>query len=312
MGIVTNSFVNGVRIDIMDNMKTTVNIPSRIAVTWHPDIEETHKTAVEIITDLKRRPIDCAESYSLNDKKFRGKLHDGNFDFIIALGGDGTMLRAGKLGAPLGLPVMGINFGHFGFLVETQRDEWRTRLDDLFSGKWEIDRRMMIHAEHYRGEKKLHSWEVLNDIVIARGLSLRPVHLVVHVNEIELAEYVADGLILSTATGSTSYSQSVGGPILRPDMRNMLLTPISPNLCVDRCLVLPDTDTIFFTLGGNVEAITSPDGYEGSLLDFGDQIRARASKHSALFVRFGDRGIFYRNITRYMQRNPTIKGEYRS
>ena len=98
----------------------------------------------------------------------------------------------------------------------------------------------------------------------------------------------------------------------RRQMRNMLLTPISPNLCVDRSLVLPDTDTICFELGGNVEAIISPDGYEGGPLDFGDQIRARASEHSALFVRFGDKGIFYRNITRYMQRNPTIKGDYRS
>ena len=156
------------------------------------------------------------------------------------------------------------------------------------------------------------SWEVLNDIVIARALSMRPIHLFVHVNEIELAEYVADGLILSTATGSTSYSQSVGGPILRPDMRNMLLTPISPNLCVDRSLVLPDTDTIAFTLGGNVDALVSPDGYAGDALQFGDQVRAKASEHSALFVRFGDKGIFYRNITRYMQRNPTIKGDYRS
>ena len=296
----------------MDNMEKSVNAPSRIVVTWHPEIEEARVTAAEITADLKRRQVDCVESYSLNDKKFRDELREGKFDFMIALGGDGTMLRAGKLGAPVNVPVMGINFGHFGFLVETQRDEWHARLNDLFSGNWEIDRRMMIHAEHYRGEKKLHSWEVLNDVVIARGMSLRPVHLFVHVNEIELAEYVADGLILSTATGSTSYSQSVGGPILRPDMRNMLLTPISPNLCVDRSLVLPDTDTIRFELGGNVEAIISPDGYEGGPLDFGDQIRARASEHSALFVRFGDKGIFYRNITRYMQRNPTIKGDYRS
>ena len=91
----------------------------------------------------------------------------------------------------------------------------------------------------------------------------------------------------------------------------MVLTPISPNLCVDRSLVLSDTDTILFTLSGNVEAIVSPDGYEGDALDFGDQVRAKASEHSALFVRFGDKGLFYRNITRYMQRNPTIGG-YRS
>lgn len=268
--------------------------------------------SVEIVQELKSRSVDRVESFSLNDSRFRKAVRDGQFDLMIALGGDGTMLRAGKLGAPVHVPVMGVNLGHFGFLVETQRNEWRSRLDDLLSGNWETDKRMMIHAEHYRGEKKLCSWEVLNDIVLARALSMRPVHLFVHVNDIELAEYVADGLILSTATGSTSYSQSVGGPILRPDMRNMLLTPISPNLCVDRSLVLPDTDTITFILGGSVDAIISPDGYEGAKLEFGDQIRAKASEHSAEFVRFEDKGVFYRNITRYMQRNPTIGGGQRS
>ncbi|MBQ4511483.1 MAG: NAD(+)/NADH kinase [Anaerolineaceae bacterium] len=289
-------------------MQKIVNSPKRIAVTWHPSLEDARVMAAEIVHALRGRSVDRAESFSLSDKRFRSELHDGQFDLMIALGGDGTMLRAGKLGAPVNVPVMGINLGHFGFLVETQRNEWQARLDDLLNGNWETDKRMMIHADHFRGEKKMNSWEVLNDIVLARALSLRPVHLIVHVNEIELAEYVADGLILATATGSTSYSQSVGGPILRPDMRNMLLTPISPNLCVDRCLVLPDSDLVTFILDGNVEAIVSPDGYEGADLAFGDRVVAKASEHSALFVRFEDKGVFYRNITRYMQRNPTIGG----
>ena len=289
-------------------MEKTVKAPSRIAVTWHPSLEEARTVCQDVVKALKQRSVDLVDAFSLNDDCFRKKLRDGSYDIVIALGGDGTMLRAGKLGAPVSVPVMGINFGHFGFLVETQKDEWQPRLDDLLNGKWETDRRMMIRAEHFSDGIRQKTWEVLNDVVIARALSIRPVHLSVCVNDIELAEYVADGLILSTATGSTSYSQSVGGPILRPDMRNMLLTPIAPNLCVDRCLVLPDTDTVSFTLDGNVEAIVSPDGSPGKMLNFGDHIIARASNHSALFVRFGDKGIFYRNITRYMQRNPTIKG----
>ena len=289
-------------------MDKNKNIPRRIAVTWHPSLIEAKDVASEIVDFLKNRSVERVESFSLNDKTFRNTLREGQFDLMIALGGDGTMLRAGKLGAPVRVPVMGVNFGHFGFLVETQRAQWRERLDDLLAGRWETDRRMMIRAEHFRDGQMIHSWEALNDIVLARALSLRPVHLIVHINDIELAEYVADGLILATATGSTSYSQSVGGPVLRPDMRNMLLTPISPNLCVDRCLVLPDTDTVTFTLGGNVEAIISPDGNKCADLLFGDRVRVYASEHSALFVRFEDKGVFYRNITRYMQRNPTIGG----
>lgn len=292
----------------MDNMDKTVRAPSRIAVTWHPNLENARDTSADIVTALRNRSVDTVDSYSLNDKTFRSLLREGYFDLVIALGGDGTMLRAGKLAAPVQVPVMGVNFGHFGFLVETQRNEWRERLDDLLAGRWETDSRMMIHAEYISEGIRKGSWEVLNDVVIARALSIRPIHLSVCVNDIELAEYVADGLILATATGSTSYSQSVGGPILRPDMRNMLLTPIAPNLCVDRCLVLPDTDTVSFTLDGNVEAIVSPDGNPAVQLDLGDRIVARASEHSARFVRFGDKGIFYRNITGYMQRNPTIKG----
>ena len=299
-------FPERIGIDIMDIMEKYVKIPDRIAVTWHPSLEEAHSMASEVADVLKARSVDRVDIFSLNDRQFRENLRNGNYDLVIALGGDGTMLRAGKLGAPVQVPVMGINLGHFGFLVETQKTEWRSRIDDLLAGKWETDERMMIRAEHFRGDRRLHSWEVLNDLVLARALSIRPVHLIVHINEIELAEYVADGLILSTATGSTAYSQSAGGPILRPDMRNMLLVPISPNLCVDRCLVLPDTDTVSFTVSGNVEVIVSPDGNPVSEIDFGDRICARASEHCARFVRFEDKGIFYRNITRYMQRNPTI------
>ena len=292
----------------MNIMEKCVKIPNRIAVTWHPSLEEAKAMSAEIAAELKHRSIERVDSFPLNDSTFRDQLREGCYDLVIALGGDGTMLRAGKLGAPLRIPVMGVNFGHFGFLVETQKDEWRDRLDDLLAGRWETDERMMIRAEHFSGGKRINEWEVLNDIVLTRGLSIRPVHLKVHITDVELAEYVADGLILSTATGSTAYSKSAGGPILRPDMRNMLLMPVAPNLCVDRCLVLPATDTVSFTLGGNVEAVISPDGYPVSPLDFGDRILARASEHSALFVRFGDKGNFYRNITRYMQRNPTIGG----
>ena len=293
----------------MNSMEKAEKSLKRIAVAWHPDLAEAKTISADIVNELKTRSLERVDSCSLNDPGFRHDLRDGQYDLIIALGGDGTMLRAGKLGAPVQVPVMGINLGHFGFMIETQKNEWPSRLDDLLAGRWETDKRMMIRISHYRGEEKLKSWDILNDLVLTRSMSVR---LSVHINEIELAEYVADGLILATATGSTAYSQSAGGPILRPDMRNMLLVPVAPNLCVDRCLVLPDTDTVTFTVTGNVEVMISPDGSAGPQLEFGDQIRAKASDHSALFVRFGDKGIFYRNITRYMQRNPTIGGGQRA
>ena len=284
-------------------------VPQRIAVVWHPTMTTAKRLASEIVDELRKYAPRQVDSGSLNDKSFRERLQSGEYDLAIALGGDGTMLRAGKLCAPVEIPVMGVNLGHFGFLVETQADEWRERLADLMAGRWETDRRMMIHAQHLRGDQCLHEWEALNDVVIARGLNIRPVHLHVQINDISLAEYVADGLILATATGSTSYAQSVGGPILRPDMRNMVLVPVAPNLCVDRSLVLLDSDTVSFTVSSYVDTIVSADGHDVTPLAYEDRIRAYASPYSALFVRFQDRGIFYRNVTRYMQRNPTIKGE---
>lgn len=292
----------------MVNMGENGFVPKSIAVAWHPSLDEAKIIASEVTDVLRGHSVPRVDSFSLNDEEFRERLQEGRYDLTIALGGDGTMLRAGKLCAPVSVPVMGINLGHFGFLIETQRDEWRDRIDDLLAGEWETDRRMMIRAEHYHEGKLLNVWDALNDVVIARGLNIRPVHLNVRINDISLAEYVADGLILATATGSTSYAQSVGGPILRPDMRNMVLVPIASNLCVDRSLVLLDSDTVNVTVSGYVETIVSADGHDVTLLDFGDRICISASEHSALFVRFQDKGVFYRNVTRYMQRNPTIKG----
>ena len=286
-------------------------IPRRFAVIWNPSVREAPALAGEIVEALEKRNVEAVEAFSLDDYASRQRIIDGEFDMMIALGGDGTMLRAGKLGAPSLTPVMGINLGHFGFLVDVNRDEWREKLDDLLNGNYEVDRRMMMRAEHRgRDGEVLHTEQVLNDLVLARGLIMRPVHLTVKINDIELAEYVADGLILSTATGSSAYTRSVGGAILRPDMREMALTPIAPVWCVDRCLILPETDVVHFTVGGSVETLCSPDGQEGFRVEKGEQIIARASEENAWFVRFGDKGAYYRKVTALMQRNPSIGKEY--
>ena len=116
-------------------MEEIVKSQKRIAVTWHPSLEEARVLSLDIVSVLKQQyAVEYTESFSLNDSRFRKDLLDGHFDLMIALGGDGTMLRAGKLGAPVHVPVMGVILGHFGFLVETQRNEWRARLEDLFSG----------------------------------------------------------------------------------------------------------------------------------------------------------------------------------
>lgn len=272
-------------------METEYNI----AVVWQPQLPQTEREAEEIVSFLS---INGANSIAcpLNSPDFRKQVSGDDFDLVICLGGDGSMLRAGKLCAAHEIPVMGINMGSVGFLIETQQGEWRQNIDKLLTGAWSPEKRMLLTVEAERNGESILRTEVLNEAVIARGKELRPVRLAASINGIPLTSYCADGLIISTATGSTAYAMSVGGPILQPEMRNMLLIPIAPYLCSDRCLVLSDTDEVTIDVSGEVETLLSPDGRDHLQLQAGDRVRVRASEHSAVFVRFNPKETIYRKL----------------
>ena len=213
--------------------------PQRIAIVGHPSLEGAMEEAREVDAYLASQGI--ATSYgSLYDETLRQRIETREFDMVITLGGDGTLLKVGHLVAPLGVPVMGINMGHFGFLYEIQRTEWRSVLSLLLKGDYWLEKRMMLRAEHWHKGEMDGPWEVLNDVVVARGRVVRPVQLTAHVDGILLASFVADGLIASTATGSTAYALAAGGPILPPELRNILIMPVAPHLSVDRAVILPE------------------------------------------------------------------------
>jgi NAD+ kinase len=134
---------------------------------------------------------------------------------MITLGGDGTMLRAGHLCAPANVPLLGINMGRFGFLMQVARNEWKTILPRVFNGEYTIEDRMMLQAEVWREGELLQSSQVINDVVVCRGQTVRPIRIHASVDGYSLAYYMADGLIAATATGSTAYALAVGGPISR-------------------------------------------------------------------------------------------------
>jgi NAD+ kinase len=146
----------------------------------------------------------------------------------------------GALCAPLNVPVLGINAGRFGFLTELQSNNWDKLLPLLLEGKFRIEQRMMLRAEHWRQDQCLGEWDVLNEVVVARGQFVRPVVLKASVDGYRLASYVADGLIVSTPTGSTAYALAVGGPIMPPELRNILIIPVAPHLSIDRAVILPE------------------------------------------------------------------------
>ena len=148
------------------------------------------------------------------------------------------MLRAGHLGGPCNIPILGINMGHFGFLMEVRQPQWHDFLGRLLLGDFWLEKRMMLCAEQWRGDQKLGAWDVLNEVVVTRGQVVRPVQLTTSIDGRFLTTYVADGLIAATATGSTGYALAAGGPILPPELRNILLVPVAPHLSIDRAIVL--------------------------------------------------------------------------
>jgi NAD+ kinase len=279
-------------------------IPKRVVVTAHPKLPEALTEAGAISEFLKGKDIDAPHG-SLNDEGLRLQVKQGQFDLLIAVGGDGTMLRAAHLCAPRNVPILGVNHGRLGFLFQTESEHWQEMIETLLKGEAWIENRMMLHAEHLRGGETISSWYALNDAVVSRGQFVRPVHLSASVDGLKLATYVADGLIASTPTGSTAYALAAGGPILPPELRNILLIPIAPHLSVDRAVVLSEGSSVRITILSE-NTVMSVDGQTPIGLAEDDHIDIRAGEYTAKFVRFGDAGYFYRNLTTHMNQNPSI------
>ena len=279
-------------------------IPSRIVITGHPKLIDSLEEARNISAYLKEKGLESPHG-SLYDEKLRKRVHAGEFDLLIAVGGDGTMLRASHLCAPHNIPVMGINKGRLGFLFQVDDGGWQKMIDHLLLGEFWIEKRMMLRAEHVRSGEILGSWLALNDAVVSRGQYLRPIHIKASVDDQYLTTYVADGLIASTATGSTAYALASGGPILPPELRNILLIPIAPHLSVDRAVVLSEGSTVNMTVLSE-NSVMSVDGQIPIGLAEEDRVDVRAGEDTAKFIRFGDPGYFYRNLTNHMNQNTTI------
>jgi NAD+ kinase len=274
------------------------------AILAHPQLPEAQKKAGEIAAFLQTLEIHSAHGL-LYDTALRKRVKEGEFNLLIALGGDGTVLRAGHLCAPLNVPILAINLGRFGFLTEVKQDQWRELLPRLRSGEYWLEHRMMLHAEQWRAGEMLGSWDVLNEIVVSRGHIVRPVHLIASVDQRYLTTYVADALIASTATGSTAYALAAGGPILPPELRNILLVAVAPHLSVDRAIILSEGSSVSIVVHTDHQAVLSPDGQVPIGLADGDRVEAYAGDHTIRFLRFQDPGYFYRNLTPHMSQNPS-------
>jgi NAD+ kinase len=284
-------------------------LPRHIIITAHPNLPEAIKEAAAIAEYLKEKGINAPHG-SLYDEVLRRRVKDSEFDALIAVGGDGTMLRSAHLCAPVGVPILGINQGRLGFLFQVYSDGWKKMIDALLSGGGWIENRMMLRAEHYRAGELLGTWHALNDAVVSRGQYIRPVELTASVDGLRLTTYVADGLIASTPTGATAYALAAGGPILPPELRNILLVPIAPHLSVDRAVVLSEGSSVTISIRSD-NAVLSVDGQIPIGLAEDDHVDVRAGDYTARFIRFGDAGYFYRNLTAHMNQNRATIGMQR-
>lgn len=276
-----------------------------IAVAPHPEISVAVEETEHIVSFLRDQGLRVTSGL-LYDENFHHRINRGEFDLLIALGGDGTMLRAGHLCGPHGVPILGINMGRFGFLMEIQQDGWREAFQRLLQGDFWFEKRMMLIAEQVRGDRILGEWDVVNEAVVSRGGIVRPVQMEVNVDGRFLATYVADGMIAATPTGSTAYALAAGGPILPPELRTILLVPIAPHLSIDRGIVLAEGSSVAIKVHTTHQAVLSVDGQPPIELVDGDYVNVHASSHTLQFIRFQDPGYFYRNLTPHMNQNPSI------
>ena len=243
---------------------------------------------------LTDRGADCV--YSAD-----GMDIDEDVECVIVLGGDGTMLRAAKKVVDRGIPLMGINLGTLGYLAEVDRRDVYMALDHLLDDEYVIEERMMLKGTVYHNADVVASDIALNDVVIVRQGRLRVVSFMNYVNGEYLNSYSADGIILSTATGSTGYSLSCGGPIVSPESKAILLTPISPHTLIARSIILMSGDQITIVIGqgheaGSAEASVSFDGDAYITVHSGDRIVVEKSEKSTKIIKLS--GVSFLEILR--------------
>lgn len=214
-------------------------------------------------------------------------------DLIVVLGGDGTMISTARL---IGLDrtlVLGINYGSLGYLTDFRIEEMFPALESIIAGQYEIDRRVMLEAELLRGEERLAAGRVLNDVVLNKAALARIIEIDVHLNGQFVNSFRADGLIISTPTGSTAYNLSAGGPIIYPSMNAVVMTPICPFTLTNRPIVIPDAAEIELSLKDENEGvILTFDGQTGHRMKANDRVVIRKSETTFNLVQPTNRNYF--------------------
>jgi NAD+ kinase len=248
----------------------------RIGFAYNPTIEATVELAARASGWCRRRGIDEWRAQAGDSEALAAELP--TTDALVVLGGDGTFLRAARAVAEVDVPLLGINLGKVGFLSKAEASDLEPVLEKISAGDFTIDARLAIEGRILRqgvGDDAARH-VALNDIVIARGSLARVCRLDVSIDDSHLATFIADGLVVASPTGSTGYSFSAGGPILDPESRNLVVTPIAAYLSAIRSVVVSPQQVVRCRVVDAFEALVSVDGREDLPIAVGDVVEVRA------------------------------------
>lgn len=274
----------------------------KVGICFHPQWPAAQALAGELKAALARDVSEVWLTSAWDEGEARRNLE--GTELLICVGGDGTMLWAARLVILQPTLLLGINMGRLGFLAELRADEALAKLPQILEGGFRIEERTLLHGDFLAAlgapAAEGGRYHALNDIVVGRGAPGRAVHVEASVDGKLLGHYRGDAVIVATATGSTGYLLSVGGPILHPEAHELVLMPVAPHLAVARALVLPSSAVIELRLTSHEKAILSVDGQVNKELAKGEGVRVYHSHHLARFLRLGSPPDYYASLSQQL------------
>ena len=269
------------------------------AIIAKPQKPELRTILPDLIAWLARRGYnsivdpDSAHYIDASDPIDREEMPEQNPDLVIVLGGDGTLLSAARAFAKTTVPILSVNLGSLGFLTEIPLSELYTTLEAWCENCAGIELRSMMRIELHRDGQLFQKWDALNDAVVAKGAIARMANFIVALDNQFVASFRADGVIVSTPTGSTAYNLAAAGPIVMPSVDAMMVTPICPHLLTIRPIVVPGNSTISVHLEGvPSQTFLTVDGQEAVEIHRGDSISCCKSEYSVRLLRLRPNGLF--------------------
>ena len=276
----------------------------RIGIVLKPHQPDALKTICELIQWLSQRGIELVGGPEIEREQVEHETGcsvtevepaslAASVDLILVLGGDGTMISTARMIGDYEVPVLGVNYGGLGYLAEFRIEELYLGLESILSGNYRLDKRVMLHVDLERDESPIAVNRVLNDVVINKSALARIVEIDVFLNQLFVNSFRADGLIISTPTGSTAYNLSAGGPVIFPSMNAIVITPICPFTLSNRPIVVPDDAIIELRLKTDQEAVAlTLDGQVGFPLKVDDRVVIRKSNTTFNLIQPSNRNYF--------------------